>query len=318
MALMDWVQPMWDKIKARSPFAQDEMQSNMTHGGHCGYKPNTAKHRPVREQEKQEPADMGFTTPQADMPTGQEWFATAQQPQATGYQTGYQQPQATGYQPMDNGMGSTYVPPRQSFGNTVPFPGGMQAPYQPTQHQPQQPPVDNISYMPGNFVGDDGRAFSHCERVAIVNNLNMCYKVMEYMRNGESVVFVTEQIADEDELQRCLDLLYGAAFAMNYSFTKVSSRSIYLLTPASVLVIPYQAVRQMSSQDSMARWGRSYQEPGHRSMEEERYPAMNQQGGFNQGYGRQAPAYGGYAPQGYVAPQSEYTGYGYSAVNFGR
>lgn len=310
MALMDWVQPMWDKMKARSGFAQDDLQANMSNGGHCGYKPNTTRQRPVKEQE---PQATGFVPPQVEQPAPEQAWYTAQQPQATGYQ------------PVEPAMGNTYAPQHQSYGNTVHFPGGMQPPYQPTQHQPQAP-MDNISYMPGNFVGDDGRAYSHCERVAIVNNMSMCYKVMECMRNGESVVFVTEQIADEDELQRCLDLLYGASFAMNYTFTKVSNKSIYLLAPATVLVIPYQAVRQMSSQDSMARWGRGYQEPG-RPMADDRYPAMNQAQGFNQGYGHQAQAWNGYAapqgyaPQGYAqgyAPQNEYTGYGYNAVNYGR
>lgn len=318
MALKDWVQPMWDKIKARSPFAQDDVQSNMSNGGHCGYRPNTAKHRPLREQDRQEPTmNTGYVPTQNEPTMGQDWYTgTVPPPQATGYQQTnqppYQPTQATGYQPMDSGVGG-YGTQRQHYGNTVNFPGGTQTPNQPTQPRPQQqPPADNISYLPGYFVGDDGRAFRHCERVAIVNNLSMCYKVMECMRNGESVVFVTEQIADEEELQRCLDLLYGACFAMQYSFTKVSSKSIYLLAPASVLVVPYQAVRQMNNQESMARWGRAYQDSA-RSVEEDRYPYMNRPNGFGQAYVRQTPAYSNFT-LGFQAPQNDDTGYG--AVNF--
>lgn len=304
MALMDRLQPMLDKMKARGFFVQDNSGSNMSNGGHCGYKPDTTRNRPLREQQTARQQPEAGNAPQ-DYPAGQEWA------------TGTAAPVQGGYTPQGTPMTGTYA--HTSYGNTAVFPGGAQTGYQP-QQQPQQPQQsttqNNISYIPGCFIGPDGRAFRHSERVAIVTSVGMCYKILEFMRNCESVVFVTEQIADEEELQRCLDLLYGAAYAMGYTLTKVSSKSVYLLSPSEVLVVPYRAVRQMSQQDSMARWGRAYQEnPRRPTPEDDRYAGMNQPG-----YGRQAGR--SYFSQGY-APQNEqpdydYTGFGYNAVNYSR
>lgn len=347
MALKDWMQPMWDKIRARNPFGQDDMSANMANGGHCGYKPNTAKHRPLREQTQSIPTSdpqmmdsmetcVNWAPLQQEQTTGFGGFANVP-PQATGYQqtgyqqtgfqqqTGYQQPMG-GWQPqggMDAGMGNPFAAPQQSMGNTVPFPTMQQTQYQNPQNAA---PVDNISYMPGNFVGEDGKAYSHCERIAVVNNVSMCYRVVEFMRNGESVIVSTEQIADEDENQRCLDLLYGAAFAMNYSFTKVSGKSIYLVSPATVLVIPFLSIRQMSDQDMNTRWPDPERDMNRRPMRDEgRYAGFNQgygqqfnqsyNQGFNQGY-RPQESYG-FQRQGY-AQQNDYTAYGYNAVGYGR
>ncbi len=225
----------------------------------------------------QQPMNYGFTGVQQDP-----WQQGAQ---ATGYQsmpqmgTGYQQPvggyqqdyqnqnnfQGTGYQ---SAFGAGYQQPRQSTGfqqvgtgyqqnmgwqdqglNQQPW--GMEQGYQ----QPQQGQMDNISYMPGNFVGNDGRAYSHVERVAQLTQVAACYRIIEFMRNGESVIVNTEMIADERENQRCLDLLYGAAFAMNCTLTRVSqNKDIYLLSPSTVMVVPYDSIRRMSDQDMNERW----------------------------------------------------------------
>lgn len=367
MAFKDWTQSMWDKIKARSPFAQDDLESNLANGGMSGYKPNTAKHRAMRETQQQtvlnemqmDPGMTGMNWEQPQQmdqatafggftgmmpPQGTGYQATGYQQQATGYQatgyqpTGYQQPmngytnmqQPMGYQPSGNtmpyqGMGNWQEQPQQpymdpmangfgapqqqpqSFGNTVPFPPvGQNTQYQPFQ-QPQQPAQqpDNISYMPGNFVGEDGKAYAHCERVAVLSNVSMCYRIIEFMRNNESVIVSTEQITDEAENQRCLDLLYGAAFAMKCSFTRVAARSIYLVAPSTVMVVPYEAVRRMSDQDINSRWPEQEREPQRDrfSRSENRYASRNQ--GYTFGGRREYAAqddyanYGGYNAVGY-------------------
>ena len=63
-----------------------------------------------------------------------------------------------------------------------------------------------------------------------------------------------EYISDRAENQRCLDLLYGAAFAMQYTLTKIAEGSIYLISPQNVLVIPYETIRYASDQDLEDRW----------------------------------------------------------------
>lgn len=342
MAFKDWTQSMWDKIKARNPFGQEDVESNMANGGFSGYKPNTAKHRAMRETMQQTAMN---DMPQMDpMMTGMNWeqpqpmeqstafggFTGMVPPQATGYQaTGYQAPmgyQPTGYQqPMnawqeqpqqpyvDPMMGTGYQQPQQpfSYGNTVPFQPVQQAAQYQQPQQPAQP--DNISYMPGNFVGEDGKAYSHCERIAMIANVSMCYRIIEFMRNNESVIVSTEQITDEEENQRCLDLLYGAAFAMKCSFTRIAAKSIYLVAPGSVMVIPYKAVRQMSDQDIASRWPEQEWESrrDRYSRTESRYGARQQ------GFGRQQEGYT-FGRREY-ARQDEYAPYGgYNAVGYGR
>lgn len=367
MAFKDWTQSMWDKIKARSPFGQDDLSFNLANGGTSGYKPNTAKQRALRETQRQaamngaqqaepmstgmnweqypqsEPAT-GFTGMNAAQPTGYQQAADYQQTagyqQATGYQnmTGYQQ--ATGYQsttgyqqaanyqqpmdawqqpyadPMTAGYTMGQQQPHVSFGNTAQFPN-QQAQYS-TQYQPQfqqqmqyQPqeaaPQDNISYMPGNFVGEDGRAYSHCERVAVLSNVSMCYRIIEFMRNNESVIVSTEQITDEAENQRCLDLLYGAAFAMKCSFTRIAAKSIYLLAPANVMVVPYESIRRMSDQDVSARW-----------PEQERESRLDRFRAQDNRYGARSQGYT-FGRRDYAQQQESYAPYGgYQAVGYGR
>ena len=198
-----------------------------------------------------------------------------QQPyqQETGWQqpyqqeTAYQQPYQQTYQ-MNNAWQG-----QQSFGMGGGYGQGTAA-YQQNMEpqQSQQPEQSNISYMPGNFVGEDGTAFAHLERIAMLSNVGSCYRIIEFMRNGESVIVNTEQVTDQAECQRCLDLLYGACFAMKCSFTRIASRSIYLLAPATVMVKPYDTIRRMSDQDVNARWPENDRPRWDRNVQQERRP----------------------------------------------
>ena len=369
MEILDWVQSTWNKLKAYSPFGQEDGESNMAHGGYSGYKPNTAKHRAMRDTQRQQTVNQEPV--QADpMATGMNWGYQQDPAQTAGfggytgtqqvpYQTTapYQQTMdynaamnngfgngqgATGYQnvdPMQNGQNwqeQQWMDPNMNgyggqqtmggYGNTVPFPQADQTSYYPPQTdipQPQAAPqtaeMNNISYMPGNFVGEDGTAYSHCERVATINNVSMCYRIVEFMRNKESVIVSTEQITDEAENQRCLDLLYGAAFAMKCSFTRIAAKSIYLVAPTSVMVIPYESVRRMSDQDLNARWPEQ-QEPrhdrfdryaDHRRYDNDRYAPRNP------GYGRQQEGYS-FGRRDYYAQDEYNSPYNYNAVGYGR
>lgn len=292
MSLMDSMQALLDMVKQRAQGGQDEdqqMTSNMANGGFSGYKPATAKHRVTRETGKhqrvqdntpEQGAAMGGYDPNMQPPmnygyTGMQQSAAWQQGmQGTGYQTmgqtsmGDQQPtgyQATGYQPTgyQSAFGATWqqsAPQQDAWQQPQQQPSfqqmgtGYQQPYGMDQGYQQQA-QSNISYMPGNFVGNDGRAYSHVERVAQLTKVSSCYRIIEFMRNGESVIVNTEMMGDERENQRCLDLLYGAAFAMNCTLTRVSqNKDIYLLSPETVMVVPYESIRRMSDQDINDRW----------------------------------------------------------------
>lgn len=291
MSLMDSMQALLDMMKQRAQGGQDEeqMTSNMANGGFSGYKPATAKHRvtrdtarhqTVREQQEtnpmqgydpnmQPPMNYGYTAAQQNTAWQQNAQTFYQNPvqNAVPMGTGYQQPAGGFQQDYQNPTGfqgtyqTAWQPPQQNVWQQSQQPAGFQ-PMGTGYQQPygmdqgyQQPQQDNISYMPGNFVGNDGRAYSHVERVAQLSNVAACYRIIEFMRNGESVIVNTEMMGDARENQRCLDLLYGAAFAMNCTMTRVSQqKDIYLLSPATVMVVPYDSIRRMSDQDMNERW----------------------------------------------------------------
>ena len=128
-----------------------------------------------------------------------------------------------------------------------------QIPQNPNAAQPLRR-EGNVTYMPNLYVGNDGAAYRHVERLTQPMSASTCYRLIEFMRNGETVIVNTELIQDERENQRCLDLLYGAAYTMNCSFTRISAKSIYLIAPSTVSVISYESIRQMNEQDQAVRW----------------------------------------------------------------
>ena len=106
---------------------------------------------------------------------------------------------------------------------------------------------------PEHFV-DNGTAYAMVLRLAQPVNTASCYRLIEFMRNGEAVLVNMELIADDNEVSRCLDLLYGAAFAMGCAFTRVAVRCMYLITPRSVDVLSYASMEGLAQRDSAYRW----------------------------------------------------------------
>lgn len=266
---------------------EPEVVSNMANGGTSGYRPGKVQGRsifstqsiPVQQATQPQPRQStgmtgrfaamdgqmqqmenagfqqtGFQQPQQDF-TGN-MGGTYQQPYQPTMNQGYQQPyQPTmnqpyyGQQPDNAGyQQGTYQQPYQPTMNQ-----GFQQPYQPQQpQQPQQP--DNISYMPGssNFVDDDRRSYAHVERIVQLVSVAACFRIIEFMRNGESVIVNTESIANEADVQRCLDMLAGAAFTLECSLTKITQvKRAYLIAPKTVLVMQDKSFAHWNERDSM-------------------------------------------------------------------
>ena len=100
------------------------------------------------------------------------------------------------------------------------------------QPAPQQQVPDNISFMPGHYV-DGNRAYVHVERITQLVSFQACYRIIEFMKNGESVIVNTESIANEAEVIRCIDMLSGAAYTLGCSITKITNiKRAYLISPA--------------------------------------------------------------------------------------
>ena len=77
--------------------------------------------------------------------------------------------------------------------------------------------------------------YTHCERIVNVRQIEECREIIKYLLKGESVLLNLENI-DPKDCGRVVDLLSGAAFALQGRMLKVAHLS-YLLAPENVEVI---------------------------------------------------------------------------------
>lgn len=107
---------------------------------------------------------------------------------------------------------------------------------------------------PNHFRDESGTAYTMMVQLAQPTSIAKCYRLIEFISNGETVLVNLEAVSDRAEADRCLDLLYGAAYAMNYSFTRVADRCVYLIAPREVGISSFNALNQMNQRDAAARW----------------------------------------------------------------
>jgi len=243
---------------------------------------------PVPQGQPMQPAGM-----QPPRPMPRQAGPQPQPVQATGFQPRpqpmpqRQQGQFTGFQPRPQMMGAQqggFQPRPQQFSAPV-----QQTPlqaFQPQQPAPQmQPNEGNITFMPGSFVEQNGSVYRMVLRVAQITGVSSCYRLIEFMQNNEAMIVNAEQITDVMEADRCMDLLFGAAYAMQQNFVRVSGKMIYLITPPQVEVTPFDGLRRMSNDDMERRWPGSarpaYQEPA-------RFGGQPRQDDFSPAFGRHA------------------------------
>ena len=156
-----------------------------------------------------------------------------------------------------NGQGDPHFNYSSKVARVNAVPHGRRADRVQAQQQPvaPQPPVNNVRYMnQQNFVDQNGTAYSMSIRLAQPLSTSRCYRIIEFMRNGETVLVNTELITDEAESDRCLDLLFGAAYAMDCTFTRVAARCLYLIAPRTVQVQSYASLTDMNQKDNAQRW----------------------------------------------------------------
>lgn len=78
-------------------------------------------------------------------------------------------------------------------------------------------------------------AFTHRERIVNVRQIEECREIIKYLLQGESVLLNLENI-DPKDCGRVVDLLSGAAFALQGRMLKVAHLS-YLLAPENVEIV---------------------------------------------------------------------------------
>jgi len=113
-------------------------------------------------------------------------------------------------------------------------------PVPPSRREPQS---GRASSRRGNVIHDvrmDARAaqepqYTHCERIVNVRQIEECREIIKYLLRGESILLNLENI-DPKDCGRVVDLLSGAAFALQGRMIKVAHLS-YLLAPENVEII---------------------------------------------------------------------------------
>ena len=266
-----------EQIRQAEQQAQQNEQAQPWPQQGTGFTPNVGAQQPQQSQPANDPVAQytsGFTGFQQPVKNMQSWQTqdTTMPPVSQRQQTAYQQPvqqayqQGTGYQqpmpqqwqqqPQVQPQQHQYQTPQQRAMGFTPEEENRPQRQSKRQHRAQQPqPVNNIVYMPntGNtgFMDESGRAYTHMERVVQLVSVSACFRVIEFMRNGESVIVNTENIASETDTQRCLDLLAGAAFTMGSSMTKITQlKRAYLIAPQTVMVMADVAVNNWADRDS--------------------------------------------------------------------
>ena len=138
------------------------------------------------------------------------------------------------------------------FSFRFPFGSAMrnkqQAVYEDEEEEPAPQPrrtesQNRASSRRGNVIHDarmDPRAaqepqYTHCERIVNVRQIEESREIIKYLLRGESILLNLENI-DPKDCGRVVDLLSGAAFALQGRMIKVAHLS-YLLAPENVEII---------------------------------------------------------------------------------
>ena len=124
---------------------------------------------------------------------------------------------------------------------------------------------------------------SHKEYVVLLRSRNECKDVIAYIKANASVFLNMEFIASDNERQRCVDMLSGAAYTLGCALNKISPRGIYLISSPSVEVVLDPALQRFSQ----AQESRRTQESGS-PYARPRESAYSQQGSSS-GYERPNP-----------------------------
>ncbi len=162
-----------------------------------------------------------------------------------------------------------YQNPQQQYQQPQMQQTGM---YQNQQYNAQS---SNVLTFPGMQSGPDGSVYAHVEYIIQLSDRNQCRKVIDYIRSNASVFLNMEMINEAAERQRCVDMLSGAAYALNCVMNRISPRGMYLISSASVRVIPDEATRRLSTSPEVRGFAR--QNYDHEAYQAGVYQAQAQQ-----------------------------------------
>lgn len=94
---------------------------------------------------------------------------------------------------------------------------------------------NNIIHDPRMSAHGDEVRYTHCERIIYVRQIEECREIIRFLLRGESILLNLESV-DPKDCGRVVDLLSGAAFALQGRMVKIAHLS-YLLAPENVEVV---------------------------------------------------------------------------------
>lgn len=140
--------------------------------------------------------------------------------------------------------------------------GYSQQPQQQTR-QAAQPQPSNVVPFPGMQQAPDGGYYTHMEYVVLLRSRSECKGVIEYIKTNASVFLNMEFIANDNERQRCVDMLSGAAYTLGCKLNRISGRGIYLISSPSVYVVIDPALQKFSGASETQGFARQSYEGGY-------------------------------------------------------
>lgn len=250
--------------------AKHNLYTVRTDGSSVGFHP--LGNRPVRGKMPQMPEGTNQQPQQPQQQTFQPQFPP--KPDATSqpgnYTSTHMQTPPEVYQPTGQLYTPTYQPPAPEARQPV---------------NPPQPVPDNIRPMQGMAQDKNGQVYRYIMRSVMVHDMVSACEVISFMRNEEAVVMNVEDIADDMQMDRCMDLIYGAACALNCTMSRVAARCLYVITPRAVTLQADIRSIQRSDQEFDRRWNNAYQPQMTDAVPRQRtYAAYGQQGGWPEGY----------------------------------
>lgn len=163
-----------------------------------------------------------------------------------GYQTMGGQAQQGSHPPQPT-MQQRYMPP-QPVQQPAAYPAYEQHP----QGQQTQQTGGNISYP--TFPAANETAQLPRIRITQLHSVQQCYRIIEFMRDQEVLVVNTEPIASDQEVQRCIDMISGAAFTLSCSLTRITrAERAYLIVPSRMEALAEYQFHGMTDQDVVRR-----------------------------------------------------------------
>jgi len=282
MAFRDMIDRVRDNVS--------QMTRRFLHGEDQGY----------YDQQAYGPQD-GYYDP-AQAAYGQENAAYAPPPYDGTYQRqqAYAQPAPQQQQPYQNYQQESY--PNQE-GYQSPYAGSFARQTQPQQRQSRAaaPNAEKVVPFPGVMSDAAGNAYVHELQILQLRDRDECRAIIEYLKNNSTVALNMDNIANDTEKQRCVDMLSGAAYTLNCNINRISTRGVYLITPEAVRVSQDEATRRLNGAARPA---------GQRSSRAHSYAAARGGQGAD-GYEAPEGGYETYPPQGGYASQEEPVPQGY-------